>query len=298
MNSLLAMKAKPTKETLSMKFTLFIEESYELVRKSLAALYSLVERSKAKSKDSHVYIRSSTILRHYSEQFFKNERTVTMIQKLADHTSDEFFKKNIDVQLKFELDLRMGYLMNSAYYKNNLRCEYFKSLSISELENIKTLKKAEKLAFKENNPLYLALSFRSMEYNIRDLFRKVYKALNKEIEMILAADFGNNLDSIKKLVNDNEEYNLFTNDKKQFDGKNPRSLIAFARDQNKTDVFNLLASYIFETYNSICHLYYFGRNQKSLLSKKFCEAGLAVDPNQTQKVNGLLEEVHTKETVV
>ena len=192
----------------------------------------------------------------------------------------------------------MGYLMNSAFYKNNLRCEFFKSLTISELENIKTLKKAEKIAFKENNPLYLALSFRCMEFNIRDLFRKVYKALNKEIEIIIAADFGQNLDSIKKLVNDNEEYNLFTNDKKQFDGKNPRSLISFARDSNKTDIFNLLASYIFQTYNSICHLYYFGRNHKSLLSKRFCEQGLAVDLNHTQKVNSLLEEVQTKENVV
>ena len=58
LKSLSALKTKPTKETLALRFSLFIEEIYEVIRKSLNALFSLVERQKAKSKDSHSYIRS------------------------------------------------------------------------------------------------------------------------------------------------------------------------------------------------------------------------------------------------
>jgi hypothetical protein len=262
----------PSKQSLLvMQLSQFLEDSYEVIRKSLLSLYSIYEKSKSKQKDAHYFLRSAVTLKQYSFLYFKNPRSEVMCNKFKEYLCDEYFLKNIDFNLKYETDLKFNYLFNNPIYKNNLRYEFFSLLSDSELENVRTFKKVERLAFKENNPLYLILAFKSMEYNLRDLFKRVYKASLRELEIILAPNFGTDLEALARLVNDNDDYNVFSSEKKNYDIKSTKSIVAFVKSTAKTELFDLLSSYLYDMYCSISACYSFCLYKKTNLTKSFQE---------------------------
>lgn len=254
--------------------------------KSLSVLY---EKNKNKFKDSHFFLKSGLVIKDFTEAFFKNPVSETYCENLSNMLNEDNFNKNIDVTFKFETDLKLGYLFSSLVYKNNFRFAYFDLLSPSELENVKTFKKIERIAFKEYNPLYLIFSFKSMEFNLRDLFRKIYKSISRDTDIIASEDFGSKIQSLSTFMNDNEDINFVAHDKKHYDIKNTKSLISYVKNTPKPSMFDLVASYIFEIYSALCHCYTFCRTKKLQMAKKFYEQSMAKS-NNSCTLNSLLEE--------
>ena len=283
------LQLNPSKESLLRRTSQLFEVSFQVIKKSLLSVYGTYEKSKSKFKDSHFFLRSALVLKDYSIAFFKNNRSSLMIEKLTDYLNDEHFNRNIDIVYKFEFDLKLNYIFNNPAYKNNLRFEYFDLLSVSELENVKTFKKIERLAFKENNPMYLILSFKSMEFNLRELFRKVYKVTQRELDIVTAPDFGKNPEALVRLVNENEEINFVASDKKHYDIKSAKSLMNYVKSTAKSEIFDLVSGYIFEIYSAICHCYSFCRTKKLQFAKKFYEETTGGSPHCSSLTN-LLEE--------
>lgn len=248
-----------------------IEDSFDVVRKALMFLYGVYEKNKLKQKDLHFFLRCALVLKDYTVGFFRNQASTPICDKFVDFLNDEHFSKNIDLTLKYETDLKLNYLFNNLVFKNNLRMEFFDFISISLLENIKTFKKIEKVAFKENNPLYVILSLKSLEFNLRELFRKVFRSITRELDILTHPDFSKNLDSIHRFVNENEEANFILSDKKHYDLKSTKSLLAFVKLTPKTEFFDLVTNYIFEIYSAICHCYSFCRTKKLHLARRFYE---------------------------
>lgn len=267
-----------------------LETSFEVIRKSMKSLSVLYERSKSKYKDAHFFLKSGLVMKDYTEAFFKNPQSETHCESLSAMLNEDNFNKNIDVSFKFEPDLKLNYLFNNPVYKNNFRFAYFDLLSPSELENVKTFKKIERIAFKEYNPLYLIFSFKSMEFNLRDLFRKIYKSISRDTDIITSEDFGCKIDSLSKFMNDNEDINFVAHDKKHYDIKNTKSLISYVKNTPKPSMFDLLASYIFEIYSALCHCYTFCRTKKVQMAKKFYEQSMGKSCSSSSTLNALLEE--------
>lgn len=268
-----------------------IKRYFDIVMKSMHSLNTSYEKNKSKSKDIHFFLRTALLLRQATEIFFYNQSSSTVCDNFSDYLLEENFTKNIDLTLKQENDFRLGYLFNSPIYKNSLRYEYFCFLSKTELENIRTFKKVERIAFKENNPLYLVMSFKSMESNLQDLFTKFKSASIREIGIIQSKDFGKKEENLFKLINENDEYAFFTSDKKYYDTKAPKTLMHFARTVPKTEIFDLVAIYISAIYDAICQCYSYCRNKKIQLARKFESACMTPPdgPIQTEVVN-LLDE--------
>ena len=287
-----AIQNELVKPDLIAKIANCLTSYYEVIMKALHSLHTSYEKHKSKSKDLHFFLRTAILLRNSAENYFFNQNSKQLCDKFSDYLLEDNFTKNIDVIMKHENDLRLGFLFNSAIYKNNLRYEYFNFLTKTELESSKTFKKVERIAFKENNPLYLVMSFKSMENNLYELFEKFKNASFRDIGIIQSQNFGLDRDEISILINDNDEYAFFTSDKKHYDTKAPKTLMNFARNTPKTEIFDLIAIYISAIYDAICQCYSYCRNKKIQLARKF-EAACMVgsDGNMQNEIISLLDEV-------
>lgn len=286
-----SMEDEVEKEKTLMMISELVKRYFDIVMKSMHSLNTSYEKNKSKSKDIHFFLRTALLLRQSTEIFFYNQSSSSLCDSFSDYLLEENFTKNIDLTLKQENDFRLGYLFNSTIYKNSLRYEYFCFLSKAELENIRTFKKVERIAFKENNPLYLVMSFKSMESNLQDLFTKFKIASLRDIGIIQSKDFGLKPEKLYQLINENDEYAFFTSDKKHYDTKAPKTLMNFARTVPKTEIFDLVAIYISAIYDAICQCYSFCRNKKIQLARKF-EAACMTSPDGTiqTEVISLLDE--------
>lgn len=267
-----------------------IKRYHAIIMKAMHSLNTNYEKHKSKFKDAHFFLRTAILLRQSTENFFSNQRSSTLCDKFSDYLLEENFTKNIDVVMKQDNDLRLGYLFNSAVYKNNLRYDFFGFLTKAELENSKTFRKVERVSFKENNPLYLVMSFKSMESNLHDLFAKFKDASFRDLGIIMHPEFGSDVEEIFTLVNENDEYAFFTSDKKHYDTKAPKTLMFFARHVPKTEIFDLVAIYISAIYDAICQCYSYCRNKKIQLARKFEAACVCTESGQAEVIS-LLDEV-------
>ena len=277
-----------------------IEDSFKVVMKALHTLYINYEKHKYKCKDNHHFLRTAVVLKSYAELYFGNSRSKQMCDRFAEYLCEEYFTKCIDVIYKQDTDLKLSYVINNPMYKNNLRYSYFDFLPKQELQNIRTFKKIERIAFKESNPLYLIMAFKSMESNLQELFKKFSAASKRELNIIKGDHFGRDLEAVSRLINDNDEYGFFTSDKRHYDMKTQKSLMTYAKSTTKTKVFDLISIYISEIYGAICQCYTFCRRKKINLAKRFeesCFGNINVDTEP--EVISLLEDkpVGTEETI-
>lgn len=274
-----------------------IKNYFELIMKSMRTLNLSYERLKTKAKDSHFFLRIAILSRQTTEIFFRNQRSAQLCDHFSTYIMEEIFTKNLDVIMKQENDFRLGYLFNSVIYKNNLRYEYFTFLTKTELESSKTFKKVERIAFKENNPLYLIMSFKSMESNLQELFKNFKAASLRDINIIKDDKFGLKTKDLFNLVNENDEYAFFTSDKKHYDTRAPKTLMFFARTTAKTEIFDLVSIYISAIYDAICQCYSYCRNKKIQLARKF-EMACMIKPDgsyQTELTQLLDEQTEITE---
>ena len=275
-------------EELFEKRVQLIEENlrwtFKLVMNSLLSTYGIVEKFKTKLKDSLFLLKANLILKFYIDSLFGNSAATPACERLFDFLSEEIFKRNMDVSFKFEYDLKLGYLHNSPVYKNNLRFEFFEFLSPGELETSKIFKKIEKIAFKENNSLFLAFCFFSMQLTLKVMFAHIKRAILKDTDIVLSAAFGRSSEALEKLIANNDECMFVQSEKKNFDNKSIKTLQFYLKQSDKSPLFFFLKVASQQLFNVICNLLQFCKNNKVKLSRFFLESstrGMEAELNQS-----------------